>query len=161
CLPPHSTILGVSDRCHFDRLPEIAWLSPRHPVTSMLSGLAPPPATRSLPDVRGSAAMLQSTRSASLLALLLLLCGSTVHAKPAYKKPLADYFAPTLAAPLNDCRTCHLPDKTPPPTDSSYKKPHNPFGARLAAVGKELALARKPTDIAARIEAVADEDSDG
>src|SRR5262249_24094102 len=109
-------------------------------------GLSPAPAIRSLPDDRGSAAMLQPTRSASLLSLLLRLSGATPHAKPAYKKPLADYSAPTLAPPLNACRTCPLPDNPPPPAAGAgeYRKPHNPFGARLAAVGKELARAGKP-----------------
>ncbi|MBV9124838.1 MAG: DUF1549 domain-containing protein, partial [Planctomycetes bacterium] len=76
--------------------------------------------------------------------------------RPVHKQALADYFGPFLKPNLNDCRTCHLAGSgmTPP-------KPHNPFGARLAAVGRELRKAGKGTTIADRLEVIADEDSDG
>ena len=41
------------------------------------------------------------------------------------------------------------------------EKPHNPFGLRLKAVLAELKKAGKPADIAARFDAIMDEDSDG
>src|SRR5262249_4451627 len=66
---------------------------------------------------------------------------------------------PDMARRLNDCRTCHLPD--PPGEADPTDKPHNAFGARLKAVGKELRKAGKRADIAARLLAIADEDSDG
>src|SRR5262245_5019702 len=90
-----------------------------------------------------------------------LLAASAAHARPAHKKALADYFGPRLPAKLNDCRTCHLPDKGPQDDLSPSDKPHNAFGARLKAVRDELRKAGKKADIASRLEAVADEDSDG
>lgn len=87
-----------------------------------------------------------------------LLAGSSSQAKPAHKKALSDYFGPQLAAQLNDCRTCHLTDST---QSSEKAKPHNAFGIRLKEVEAELKKAAKPTDIVARIEAIAEEDSDG
>jgi hypothetical protein len=72
---------------------------------------------------------------------------------------LADYFGPFLAKKLNDCQTCHLPDK--PGADPLVAgKPHNPFGARLKAAKSELKKLRKPTDIASRLDFVAEEDAD-
>jgi hypothetical protein len=99
-------------------------------------------------------------RGTGLLAALLLAGTSRVTAKPAHKKALADYFGPFLAGKLNDCRTCHLPDKKADP-ESLDDKPHNPFGARLADVKYELRKAGKKFDIPARLAAIADEDSDG
>src|SRR5690348_16349185 len=92
----------------------------------------------------------------TLLAVLFL--GPTaLHAKPAHKKALADYLGSFLAAKLNDCRTCHLPDRG----EGGSEKPHNPFGARLAVLRSELSKAGKKIDIPARLEAAAAEDSDG
>src|ERR1700722_4571387 len=92
-----------------------------------------------------------------LLALAALAAPAT--ARPAYQKALADYYGPFLSAKLNDCRTCHLPAE--PGAKDDEDKPHNPFGARLKAVKKELARDGKKTDIITRLQTVADEDSDG
>jgi hypothetical protein len=103
-------------------------------------------------------------RDRLLAALLTLLVGSTtsLQARPAHKQALADYFGPYLPRRLNDCRTCHVADSPDSdPTAPPATKPHNPFGARLKAVKRELRKAGKPITIAARLEAVADEDSDG
>jgi hypothetical protein len=55
-----------------------------------------------------------------------------------------------------------LPDPPGQAADSlADGKPHNAFGARLKAVKRELRKAGKPITIAARLEAVAGEDSDG
>lgn len=72
-----------------------------------------------------------------------------VEARPAHKKALADYLGPFLAKKLDDCRTCHLPDKPGAAVDED-DKPHNAFGVRLKAVKNELKKARKPTNLAAR-----------
>src|SRR5262245_32211468 len=88
--------------------------------------------------------------------------GSAVPAlaRPAHKRALADHFGPFLPKPLNDCRTCHLPD--PPGVKLAEDgKPHNAFGARLKAVRKELRRAGKSSSLIDRIMAIADEDSDG
>jgi hypothetical protein len=107
--------------------------------------------------------MMQATgRTATCLTVFFLITAATVEARPIHKQALADYFGPFLAPRLNDCRTCHLPDKPGEVTDGlPSEKPHNPFGARLATVKKELHKAGKKTDIATRLEAIADEDSDG
>ncbi len=79
-------------------------------------------------------------------------------AKPAHKKALVDFFGSALPKNLHDCRTCHLPDQ--PGADADVK-PHNVFGARLAALRKQFRKEGKSTDIISRLEAIADEDSDG
>ncbi len=98
------------------------------------------------------------------VACLLIAMGE-IDARPAHKRSLADHYGPFLERKLNDCRTCHVPDK--PGTIVEYKesmtlddKPHNPFGARLRAVRDELRKAGKPFTIGARLDAIADEDSD-
>ena len=80
------------------------------------------------------------------------------EARPPHKKTLAEHIGPGFAKRLNDCRTCHLPAK---PGDDSGEKPHNPFGARLKAVRGELRKAGAKSGIAERVDAIADEDSDG
>src|SRR5437764_15397628 len=100
------------------------------------------------------------TARLTLATAALLLAVSAAPAKPVHKKALAEYFGPFLAARLNDCRTCHLPDK-PGAEEGTSEKPHNAFGARLAALREELRQAGKKADIPARLQAVADEDSDG
>jgi hypothetical protein len=106
--------------------------------------------------------MPSSNRVAIISAVLAAVTSSPLQARPPHRQALADYFGPFLAKKLNDCRTCHLPD---PLGQSSgvlvSDKPHNAFGARLKAVKRELRKAGKPITIAARLEAVADEDSDG
>ncbi len=91
-----------------------------------------------------------------LVAVLLLPAG--LHAKPAHKKALIDFFGSALPKNLHDCRTCHLPDQ---PGANEDTKPHNVFGARLAALRKQFRKSGKKSDIISRLEAIADEDSDG
>jgi hypothetical protein len=108
--------------------------------------------------------MLHSTspRLVGILATLLSLSlTSTVAARPAHKQALADYFGPFLARKLHDCQTCHVPEKPGDKADLEADKPHNPFGARLAAVRGELKKAGKKIDITSRLDAILDEDSDG
>src|SRR5438270_13621971 len=94
--------------------------------------------------------------------LLLLAAGSPAQARPAHKRALADYFGPFLAKNLNDCRTCHVPEKPGTAADAlAEEKPHNPFGARLAVVRKELRKAGKKASIPQCLEVIANEDSDG
>src|SRR5262249_21857629 len=98
----------------------------------------------------------------STLAAASLLAGSqAAQARPPHKKALADFLGPYLNAKLNDCRTCHVPDQGTQDPFGSTEKPHNPFGARLKAVKRELSNAGKSTSIAARLETIAEEDSDG
>ncbi len=90
--------------------------------------------------------------------LYLLLLGPSAHARPPYRKALADFLGLAADSKLNDCRTCHVPST---PDMPEGVKPHNPFGARLKAVKDELKKAGRKTDIVSRIIAIADEDSDG
>src|SRR5258707_15136768 len=89
----------------------------------------------------------------------ILCCIPAARATPANKAALDRHFDRFLAKKLNACTTCHLPsDKKDPQNLDEF--PHNPFGARLRAVKKELAAQAKPTDIPARIALIASEDSD-
>ncbi len=93
-----------------------------------------------------------------LAALVLLATPALACAQPPHKQALIDYFGPDLPKKLHECRTCHLPDQ---PGQDETTKPHNAFGARLKAVRSELWKAVKETDILSRLEAIAEEDSDG
>ncbi len=96
------------------------------------------------------------------IAILVAACltgGLPAMARPPHKKALADYLGLGPARKLNDCRTCHVVPE--PGADSTDERPHNPFGKRLKAVRSELKRSGKPSGILARIEAIADEDSDG
>jgi hypothetical protein len=94
-----------------------------------------------------------------LVGALAGAIGCPALARPPHKKALAEYLGPGLARKLNDCRTCHVPVEAG--ADPEDDRPHNPFGKRLKAVRVELKKSGKPSAIPARIEAIADEDSDG
>src|SRR6185503_2653794 len=64
-----------------------------------------------------------------------------------------------LTRELARCTTCHLPSDNKAP-ESLDDFPHNPFGVRLRAVGKELVAVGKRKDIPTRLRLVAHEDSD-
>jgi hypothetical protein len=91
-----------------------------------------------------------------LAVLLVLAAFLSVQGRPPHKQAIAGHLGPFLPVQLNACTLCHLPDKP-----GAEGKPHNAFGARMKAVGEELARAGKPSDIASRFDAIADEDSDG
>jgi hypothetical protein len=96
----------------------------------------------------------------SWLSLSLLLIASSANATPANRAALGKHFDQFLPKNLNKCTTCHLPsDNKNPETLEQF--PHNPFGSRLLAVGKELAVDGKKKDIPERLTLVAEEDSDG
>jgi cytochrome c553 len=94
--------------------------------------------------------------AAGLLAVSWIAHGPALHARPAHKKAMAEYFGKLLPARLNACTTCHQAAR---PTEESHE--HNAFGKRLAEVRDQLKKAGKKTDIVSRIRAIADEDSDG
>src|SRR5262249_20577496 len=77
-------------------------------------------------------------------------------ARPPHKRAIADHLGDFLPAKLNACVLCHLPEQA-----GVEGKPHNPFGARLKAIGIELAKAGRPSDLPSRFDAIAEEDSDG
>ena len=100
-------------------------------------------------------------KRAVLCIAACMLVVSPLHARPAHKQALLDYLGPFLTPKLNDCRTCHVSGKLEAANQEETDKPHNAFGARLKAVRSELRKAGKKTTIADRLDAVANEDSDG
>ena len=104
--------------------------------------------------------MKRNLRAAAAVIGLLFLAAPAAHARPPYKKALADFLGLDATSRLNDCRTCHVSPKADEPPILG-EPPHNPFGVRLKAVKDELKKAGRKTDIVSRILAVADEDSDG
>lgn len=98
-----------------------------------------------------------------LLAFLGALSGLPVavsNATPANKAALEKHYDRFLAKNLARCTTCHLPSDNKNP-ENLDEFPHNPFGARLRAVGRQLVADGKKKDIPARLKLVAREDSDG
>jgi hypothetical protein len=103
--------------------------------------------------------MLPPSRLSPLVALAALgVVAAPAAAKPAHKRALIDYFGTALPAKLHACTTCHLPDR---PDAEDGEKPHNPFGARIAALRAERKKAGQRAEIADCLEIVANEDSDG
>src|SRR3954463_6519578 len=95
-----------------------------------------------------------------LLMLLLTLLAAGAGATPANKAALLKYYGLFLPTNLNSCTTCHLPTKLDHPPEDLDEFPHNEFGKRLRALGKELSREGKPRDIATRLALVAREDAD-
>src|SRR5215510_12448499 len=96
----------------------------------------------------------------TLLGLVLILSVSSVGATPANKAALVKYYGQFLPTNLNSCTTCHLPAKLDHPPEDLDEFPHNEFGKRLRALGKELSQQGKPKDLATRLGMVAREDAD-
>jgi hypothetical protein len=95
---------------------------------------------------------------AVLGALALFVSGAS--ATPANKAALEKHYEKFLAKNLARCTTCHLPSENKNP-ESLEEFPHNPFGARLRAVGKELIADGKKKDLPGRLKLIAREDADG
>jgi hypothetical protein len=97
-----------------------------------------------------------------LLASLgvLVMASFAARATPANRAALEKHYEKFLAKNLARCTTCHLPGENKNP-ESLDEIPHNPFGARLRVVGKELVADGKKKDIPARLKLIAHEDSDG
>ncbi|MGI8966422.1 MAG: DUF1549 domain-containing protein, partial [Limisphaerales bacterium] len=83
----------------------------------------------------------------------------SVSATPENRAALEKHFGKFLSSNLDKCTTCHLPSENKNP-ESLDEFPHNPFGARLRAVGNELAAHGKKKSIRARLELIGNEDSD-
>lgn len=95
-----------------------------------------------------------------LASLIGVVIAGPAAARPPYKKAMADYYGPFLPKQLSECSACHVPPKAGE-KDDPEDKPHNAFGARLKKAKKELEKAGKKGDIISRLQAIADEDSDG
>src|ERR1051325_9826502 len=95
---------------------------------------------------------------ACVQAAALCFTASAV-ATPANKAGLEKHYERFLSRNLARCTTCHFPSDNKNP-ESLDEFPHNPFGARLRAVGKQLVAAGKSKDIPSRLKLVAREDAD-
>ncbi len=106
--------------------------------------------------------MSRSLPSFLSLALFLALAGlaSRASATPANRTAFERHYDRFLARPLASCTTCHLPSDRAFP-ESLDEFPHNAFGQRLREWADLTAHAGRKPDWAARLGAIADEDSDG
>lgn len=96
-------------------------------------------------------------------AVAALFAAGAAFAIPPHRQALKKYYGVHLAQSLHQCATCHLSkDEVPDPEEYDPEAPpHNVFGERLARLGEEFETEGKPTDVALRLEAVANEDADG
>jgi hypothetical protein len=90
----------------------------------------------------------------------LVVSSLAANATPANRAALEKHYEKFLTKNLTHCTTCHLPSDNKNP-ESLEEFPHNPFGARLRSVGKELIADGKKKDISARLKLIAREDADG
>jgi hypothetical protein len=90
---------------------------------------------------------------------VLTLFSFAVQATPANKAALEKHYDKYLSKSLVRCTTCHLPSENKNP-ESLDEFPHNSFGARLRAVGRQLVAEEKKKDISLRLQLVAHEDAD-
>jgi hypothetical protein len=108
--------------------------------------------------------MPKNIRTGRLPGIWILLLGlipvGTAHGTPANKAAFSRHYDHFLARRLNSCTTCHLPSSNKNP-ETLEEFPHNPFGARLRTLGRELSEMGKSKEIAARLLLAAEEDSDG
>jgi hypothetical protein len=95
-----------------------------------------------------------------LPVLAAVLAAPYAVGTPANKAAFVRHFDRFLSKNLQTCQTCHLPsDKKEP--ESLEEFPHNPFGAALRKAGGELRAQGKKREMAARLELIAGQDSDG
>ena len=97
---------------------------------------------------------------AILVAVSFAFCIAPLHATPANKSALARHYDGFLSKELTKCSTCHQAATVAQPEDLG-DIPHNPFGARLREVGRELVKKGQGRDLGLRLEMIAHEDSDG
>ena len=97
----------------------------------------------------------------AFILLILVAIAPPAAATPANRASLQDHYGRFLPKKLDGCVTCHQPIKLAHPPRNLAEFPHNPFGARLAALGKEMQDARKGWDIPSRLKLIAAEDADG
>jgi len=99
-------------------------------------------------------------RRATLGIVVLWAATAPATATPANKAALEGRYGPVLPARIAACIACH---RTNPagklPVDLAHF-PHNPFGERLAALGKQWRAEGRRSDIDRRIREIAGEDSD-
>src|SRR5206468_369758 len=84
------------------------------------------------------------------------------QARPPHKRALKNYYGELLSESLNACSTCHLTREQA--GDEAFDEeapPHNAFGRRLRQVGEEWEAQNRPSSLVPRLQAIADEDTDG
>lgn len=91
---------------------------------------------------------------------LAWLAAPQAGATPANRKSLANHYDRFLPKAADACATCHETSAKAAP-ETLEEIPHNPFGARLRALGLEWKGAGKRSSLPSRLEAVALEDADG
>lgn len=102
--------------------------------------------------------MRRRTFAIVLLASMVVTLGAFAHARPTYRSALERSVGAPLAKKLNDCRTCHAPAAS----DSQVNaRTLNGYGQRLRRALPELRAAKKRAGISNRLNAIADEDTDG
>src|SRR3954454_18659033 len=95
-----------------------------------------------------------------ILVCAMFLFAVRAHGTPANRAGLERHFGEFLAKNLRNCSVCHLPsDKKDPETLEEF--PHNPFGEAVRKAGSQLRAQGKKREMAARLEMVAELDSDG
>jgi hypothetical protein len=104
--------------------------------------------------------MIRRTRATFCVLISLLSLGAFAQARPTYRSALATFVGAPLARKVNDCRTCHA---VSPNADASQASGRNlnVYGQRLRKALPELRAAKKRAGIRNRLEAIADEDTDG
>jgi len=118
---------------------------------------------RRMPSGCGSIPCWRSRIRAALLTIIALHGAAALEAKPAHKQSLKRRYGDLLPRALDSCTTCHLTAGTSGGTlvSAEAMPPHNSFGARLRALGKELGSEGRPAGLGARLRGAAGEDSDG
>jgi hypothetical protein len=95
-----------------------------------------------------------------VVALALAGIAPAARATPANKAAVERHFGEFMDRQLRNCSLCHLAATTKEP-ESIEEIPHNPFGDALAKAGRTLRAAGKKREMPARVELVAQADSDG
>jgi hypothetical protein len=100
----------------------------------------------------------QKRRVCAVIGVLAIFAAAA-QGTPANKVALEKHYDRFLAKNLARCTTCHLPSENKNP-ETLDEFPHNPFGARLRTVGKQLVADGKKKDLPLRLQMIAHEDAD-
>jgi hypothetical protein len=104
------------------------------------------------------AASHQKRRVCAVVGVLAIFA-TAAQGTPANKAALEKHYDKFLAKNLARCTTCHLPSENKNP-ETLDEFPHNPFGARLRTIGKQLVADGKKKDLPLRLQSIAHEDAD-
>ncbi len=99
-------------------------------------------------------------RRATLGIVAMMAATAPATATPANKAALEGRYGPVLPARIAACIACHRTNPAGKLPVDLAQFPHNPFGERLAALGKQWRAEGRRSDIDRRIREIAGEDSD-